>query len=234
MSGGKAYVNGKVTPSASVTELLYYNGSVYQQNVNNNWWQWKDAAWVALAADPRVPALASAAGYKTLTFDSTVLGTTSGTWRTSNLNDIPGCAMPPNRMMTVLSRSGQQQPQCLRDFAVKPPLAPTVERRDVQARHDLKLVVSTVGSNKPDGYAVAPLPSNVPGFWGTSIEHADGGKKANGALLDQWPGQAANFEHWSETDCTMAYCYECDVPVDQNTILFRDRLVLPAPRAVKR
>jgi hypothetical protein len=53
LAGGIIYRNGVKTVSGSVILLLYYGGTIYQQNINKNWWQWVDTTWVALANDPR-------------------------------------------------------------------------------------------------------------------------------------------------------------------------------------
>jgi YVTN family beta-propeller protein len=53
LSGGKAYENGALTPSGGVILLLFYEGSVYLENVHHNWWRWNGGAWVATSSDPR-------------------------------------------------------------------------------------------------------------------------------------------------------------------------------------
>jgi YVTN family beta-propeller protein len=53
LSGGKAYENGSLTPSGGVILLLFYEGSVYQENLHHNWWRWNGGAWVATSSDPR-------------------------------------------------------------------------------------------------------------------------------------------------------------------------------------
>ena len=57
LSDGRAYENGKATPSSGVILLLCYGGTVYQENIHHNWWLWdSDTAvlsWVA-SSDPRV------------------------------------------------------------------------------------------------------------------------------------------------------------------------------------
>lgn len=53
LSGGQAYRNGVLTPSSGVILLLFYQGSVFQENLHHNWWRWNGSAWIATAADPR-------------------------------------------------------------------------------------------------------------------------------------------------------------------------------------
>lgn len=57
MHSGVVYRNARATPSSSVMLLLYFNHTVYQQNVNGYWWKWNNAitvgnSWVA-TTDPR-------------------------------------------------------------------------------------------------------------------------------------------------------------------------------------
>jgi YVTN family beta-propeller protein len=54
LSGGKAYENRVLTPSDDVILLLFFSGSVYQENIHHNWWVWSNGAWVATPSDPRV------------------------------------------------------------------------------------------------------------------------------------------------------------------------------------
>ena len=53
VSGGKVYENGALTPSSGVILLLFYDGSVYQENIHHNWWQWNGHAWISTPSDPR-------------------------------------------------------------------------------------------------------------------------------------------------------------------------------------
>jgi len=53
VSSGVIYRNGAKTVSSSVTLLLYWNHTVYQQNAPGNWWLWSNNAWQA-TTDPRV------------------------------------------------------------------------------------------------------------------------------------------------------------------------------------
>lgn len=48
--------------SASVTLLLYYQGTIYQENASSDWWSWTSGAWVAVSGDPRGQA-ASTSGF---------------------------------------------------------------------------------------------------------------------------------------------------------------------------
>jgi hypothetical protein len=53
---GVIYVDGVAAGyTSAVTMLLYYGGSIYQQNIANQWWQWFSGAWVSIAHDPRLP-----------------------------------------------------------------------------------------------------------------------------------------------------------------------------------
>ena len=47
VSKGQAFENGKPTPSSSITHLFYSRDTVYQENVHNNWYEWRNGAWVA-------------------------------------------------------------------------------------------------------------------------------------------------------------------------------------------
>jgi hypothetical protein len=70
VSNGVVYENGVPAGySANVTLLLYYNGTVYQENSSQSWWSWGNGAWV-VAGDPRVVASTDTG--------STGSGTTSG------------------------------------------------------------------------------------------------------------------------------------------------------------
>lgn len=82
---GVVYLNGGATVSGSVILLLYYNGIIYQENVNNNWWAWTSNTWNSVSGDPRitnpgVPAPAAAVGYNTNTFNSTQIVTSGVGW----------------------------------------------------------------------------------------------------------------------------------------------------------
>lgn len=48
--------NAKAGYSANVTALIAYNGVIYQQNKEGNWWKWQDG-WKSVANDPRVTPL---------------------------------------------------------------------------------------------------------------------------------------------------------------------------------
>jgi hypothetical protein len=66
LSGGKAYKNKALTPSSSVSALLFYGGNVYREDVNHAWWEWNDERWNSAASDPRVgPTLAYVASTAT-------------------------------------------------------------------------------------------------------------------------------------------------------------------------
>ena len=209
LTGGKAYMRGTATPSAGVILLLYYNGSVYQENNAHNWWQWKNNTWAALTADPRVPALASSAGYRFLTFDSTVVGSTSGTWQTSNLSNvvpIPGCSgaavQNDDGSFTVKGRSIKKM--CSVVTAIKSPAGVNGwSGVTFKPGMYIKIVLSAVGNTAVSSF---DPPGNTVNFWAAAINHWDAGKKANGALLDQWPGQAANYEHWMDVTFATSGC----------------------------
>jgi len=47
--------NGVETISSNVKLMLYFNGTVYQQNNAGGWWKWQNSRW-ADAVDPRAPA----------------------------------------------------------------------------------------------------------------------------------------------------------------------------------
>jgi hypothetical protein len=50
--GGVIYENGTLAGySANVTELLYDNGSIYQENSAGSWWSWNGSTWVS-SSDP--------------------------------------------------------------------------------------------------------------------------------------------------------------------------------------
>ncbi len=53
VTSGVVYENGTTAAySANVTQLLYYNGVIYQENAAGGWWSWTGSAW-ADATDPR-------------------------------------------------------------------------------------------------------------------------------------------------------------------------------------
>jgi YVTN family beta-propeller protein len=54
LSGGQVYENHALTPSSEVILVLYYEGSVYQENVHHDWWAWNGQAWASIPSDPRV------------------------------------------------------------------------------------------------------------------------------------------------------------------------------------
>jgi YVTN family beta-propeller protein len=54
LSGGQAYENHALTPSSEVILVLYYEGSVYQENVHHDWWAWNGQAWASIPSDPRM------------------------------------------------------------------------------------------------------------------------------------------------------------------------------------
>jgi YVTN family beta-propeller protein len=54
LSGGKAYENNELTPSSDVILLLFYGGSVYQENNHHLWFGWNGQAWKSTPSDPRV------------------------------------------------------------------------------------------------------------------------------------------------------------------------------------
>jgi hypothetical protein len=57
VSGGVIYKNGSLAGySKSVTELVYNNDVIYQENTAGNWWSWNGSGWVDAAA----PAISSA------------------------------------------------------------------------------------------------------------------------------------------------------------------------------
>jgi hypothetical protein len=53
VTGGVIYRNGVATVSSSVTLLLYWNHTIYQQNSAGGWWLWANNGWQA-TTDPRV------------------------------------------------------------------------------------------------------------------------------------------------------------------------------------
>ena len=61
VSGGIVSQNGTAIPSADVVLLLYFNGVIYQENNNCDWWRWSAGAWLATAqpAAAGVPACGS-------------------------------------------------------------------------------------------------------------------------------------------------------------------------------
>jgi hypothetical protein len=53
VTGGVIYENGALAAySANVTLLLYFGGTIYQQNSAGGWWSWDGSGWID-AADPR-------------------------------------------------------------------------------------------------------------------------------------------------------------------------------------
>jgi hypothetical protein len=53
VQNGVVYRAGqKAALTMSVTQLLWYAGKIYQENVDNHWWVWQNNAWVA-TTDPR-------------------------------------------------------------------------------------------------------------------------------------------------------------------------------------
>jgi hypothetical protein len=59
LSGGVVLEQGSAAGySANVTELLYQNGVIYQENSAGNWWSWTNGAWVS-ASNPLTVASSS-------------------------------------------------------------------------------------------------------------------------------------------------------------------------------
>jgi hypothetical protein len=57
VSGGVIYENGATAGfSANVILLLYYNGTIYQENSSDSWFSWNGSGWTAVSGDPRVSA----------------------------------------------------------------------------------------------------------------------------------------------------------------------------------
>jgi mannan endo-1,4-beta-mannosidase len=68
VSGGVVYENGTaVGYSSNVALLLYYNGTIYQENKTCLWWSWSGSAWVATSnpAPALTPSCASTAASAT-------------------------------------------------------------------------------------------------------------------------------------------------------------------------
>jgi hypothetical protein len=56
VSGGVIYKNGGTAGySANVTQLLYMNGVIYQQNAAKSWWSWNGGGWVDAASPVGTP-----------------------------------------------------------------------------------------------------------------------------------------------------------------------------------
>jgi polyvinyl alcohol dehydrogenase (cytochrome) len=54
VSSGVIQKNGVSTPSAKVILLLWFNGTIYQENANHHWWAWNGTGWgPQIAGDPR-------------------------------------------------------------------------------------------------------------------------------------------------------------------------------------
>jgi peptidoglycan hydrolase-like protein with peptidoglycan-binding domain len=54
LTSGVVYENAaKAGYSASVTTVLYYNGTIYQENSSAEWFAWTGTTWVAVGNDPR-------------------------------------------------------------------------------------------------------------------------------------------------------------------------------------
>ncbi len=54
VSGGAIYENGNhAGSSANTALLLYYNGVIYTQNNQGNWWSWSGSTFVGAGGDPR-------------------------------------------------------------------------------------------------------------------------------------------------------------------------------------
>jgi hypothetical protein len=69
LNGGVVYENGKTAGfSANVIVLLYYGGTIYQENQTCLWWSWNGSTWVAESnPDPAaIPACGSSAAAATL------------------------------------------------------------------------------------------------------------------------------------------------------------------------
>jgi hypothetical protein len=47
--------NGTALTGTAATLVLWWNGSIYQQNAANNWWQYNGTAFVKVGGDPRPP-----------------------------------------------------------------------------------------------------------------------------------------------------------------------------------
>jgi hypothetical protein len=52
-SGGVIQKNGTNVQSSGVILGLYYNGSFYQENNSQNWYQWNGSTWTQVSGDPR-------------------------------------------------------------------------------------------------------------------------------------------------------------------------------------
>ncbi len=57
VNGGVIYENGSASVgTANVILLLYFSGTVYQENSASNWSSWNGSTWTAVSGDPRVSA----------------------------------------------------------------------------------------------------------------------------------------------------------------------------------
>jgi len=97
VSGGQAYEHGKPTPSSGVILLLYAKGIVYQENIHNSWWLWRNGAWVATSAPP----LPSAGGTSVPTATQLVDGQLD-VWTLSGGQAYENHALTPSSGVTLL------------------------------------------------------------------------------------------------------------------------------------
>jgi hypothetical protein len=237
VAGGVIALNGKAqSVTQQVILLLYYNGVIYQENSNCNWWSWSSGAWVATEqpaaggipacrASPTAvvsgsssssgsttssgtaPAPAAAVGYDTQTFGPAV--TLSSNWFPFNFygGSTPAAAYSQNSDGSVyLSGAG-----------------------NVNAGADIATAFQTSSGNKWSGTAFGggayfeatlsftnqsngPYTNGGPAFWGLDVEHT-----SQGPYPVSWPGMPNDssgnpyddfFEvDFMEYDCG-TYCYQ--------------------------
>ena len=144
------------------------------------------------------PGPAQTVGYTTLTFDSTTIGTTAGTWLSDNWlgNTEPSGAVAQNAdgSIGISGHSGNgynaDLVTCAYD-ASRPDLF-----RGIAFGGGFYAEATFSFTGTPDGNVATPA------FWANDVEHMvwyQGGTPA-GLTSVQWQGQPAGYGHWGEID----------------------------------
>lgn len=217
LSNGQLSINGVVIgTSSNVTLLLFYNGVIYAENTNPEWYKatanGNSVGWTPISGDPRpatpptpptppapstVPAQAAAVGYTTETFNSTFTPAKFDTALAYPAGDEWYCnnffgAMPSNSGITfnpsggaTFSGTGQNGYNGQVSSAGMKGSTWHGTAFGGGAYFEATLSFNPLTVNLGDG---------APAFWMMSIEHLAG------LASEQWAGQAAGYEHFSEID----------------------------------
>jgi Glycosyl hydrolase catalytic core len=164
-----------------VTLLLYYNGVIYQQNVNQLWWKWQNNTWVS-TTDPRAAVAKAAAG--------------GGVFYGVNGHIIQGGAYARTTMATQISQ--------LKDLGM------TLYRNDVSSAAEAATVAQLADAGNASGVNVYPvLTPNYRSPANESAAYSDGyslGQSAAHALV----GKVKYYEVGNEFGDDMIACSNCD------------------------